>query len=97
MATDMVDKVYVEKIEVFTVSNGSVKFRNSIQSVFVRQKENTPDLFSYLKLCAFLKAVLRCNYTQEIYPEYFMCFVNFHNKQFCIPVLKMIYSCKIFQ
>lgn len=33
MATDMVDKVYIKKIEVLNVSDRSIKFRNSIQSV----------------------------------------------------------------
>lgn len=33
MATDMVDKVYIKKIEVLNLSDRSIKFRNSIQSV----------------------------------------------------------------
>ena len=45
MTTDMVDKVHIEKTEVLNVSDRSIKFRNSIQSVLSDRGEKTSDPF----------------------------------------------------
>lgn len=89
MTTDMVDKVYVRKTEVLNVLDESIKFKNSVQNVFSdRGKICLVLFFIYLKLYAFLKAVLRCNYIQETYPEILMCFLNVYKNHFVYQSLR---------